>query len=263
MEVEGHVSLSNDENIEMVRLIVIDHYFLILECDTAQDLEFLSVTANRMEHPNWEDQKFQIHHEAYFIEKIITENQKLLFSVGKDDCKLESACFLKIWDFNSLIAGAAGYQKTEDSGLNGGTLFERSASSDKDFKAKQGPKILHLKHKNGNEIQSESIKAIRVSPDGVLGALFLEEMNKILIYQFMDNKGDLLKEKVMQKAIEAFFVDVEGFENKLELYLLKNPDPNRIASGQILLDYQMYLVYKEGVLFYSNLDDDTEPIILL
>ena len=74
----------------------------------------------------------------------------------------------------------------------------------------------------------------------------------------MDNKGDLLTEKAMQKSIITKKVSLEDFvcENEcaiLDLYIFKNKE----VLGDIRSSYQIYLLYFENILFYRDLSDNT------
>ena len=93
-------------------MVFLDHYFLFLarKYNAGEDSpcgEFLYLTKNMMIH-NF-DQTFQIHHESFYIEKVVNARHKLLFSMGKDRQISEGgqieeeAYFIKIWDFMSLV----------------------------------------------------------------------------------------------------------------------------------------------------------------
>jgi len=64
-----------------------------------------------------------LHSEAYYIDKVITKKQKLLFTMGKDYREgSESALFIKIWDFKTLIDGVVPGCKTKPAFLTISTL---------------------------------------------------------------------------------------------------------------------------------------------
>lgn len=54
-----------------------------------------------------------LHHESFYIEKVVDSKHKLLFSMGKDNFldenrnPAEEAYFIKIWDFMSLVEGTS------------------------------------------------------------------------------------------------------------------------------------------------------------
>ena len=104
--------------------------------------------------------------------------------------------------------------------LNGGTLFERSLSSNKDPKARTAPKIIRLKLRNGTDIVEDDICAISVSSDAVVSAIFLESTQEILVYRFLDSKGNLLTEKAMQKPIVTLS-EIAGLGTLHEIYIFK------------------------------------------
>ena len=51
-----------------------------------------------------------------------------------------------------------------------------------------------------NRGYNEPLQAIRVSPDGVIGAVVLQN-NEIMIYRFMDKNNELIPEKISRKPI--------------------------------------------------------------
>ena len=77
----------------------------------------------------------------------------------------------------------------------------------------------------------------------------------------MEDNGDLQTEKAMQKSILTLEVEAENFTNLLDLYILKGKEMRE--TGYMEHDYQIYLVYQEGVLFYPDLDKNTAPVVVL
>lgn len=65
----------------------------------------------------------------------------------------------------------------------------------------------------------------------------------------------------MQKSIVTLEVNVDNFTNLLDLYILKGKESRE--TGYMEHDYQIYLIYREGVLFYPDLDKNTRPVTLL
>ena len=97
-------------------MVFLDHYFLFLarkyNAEDSQPCgEFLYLTKNMVVHNA--ANPFMIHHEAFYIEKVVNANHKLLFTMGKDRQLSETgqveeeAYFIKIWDFVSLVEGTS------------------------------------------------------------------------------------------------------------------------------------------------------------
>ena len=94
---------------------------------------------------------------------------------------------------------------------------------------------------------------MRVSNDGVFGGIYVQS-NEILIYRFMAPNGDLLPEKVSQKPVFVHTINAPNFRKMLDLYIFKKP-----GVGNDNDDYQMYVLFEEGILLYSNIDRRCEP----
>ena len=112
----SQISLKNDGLVEIMRMVFLDHYFLFLarkyNAEDSQPCgEFLYLTKNMVVHNA--ANPFMIHHEAFYIEKVVNANHKLLFTMGKDRQLSETgqveeeAYFIKIWDFVSLVEGTS------------------------------------------------------------------------------------------------------------------------------------------------------------
>ena len=67
-----------------------------------------------------------------------------------------------------------------------------------DPKAQKAPRHIVIMHNGRN--YNDQLQAIRVSPDGVIGAVVLSN-NEILVYRFMEKSGDLISEKIARKPI--------------------------------------------------------------
>jgi len=80
------VSLKHDSQIEIMRMVFLDHYFLFLarkySADGSAQGEYLFLTKNMVVHNA--SNPFMIHHESYYIEKVVNSKHKLLFTMGKD-----------------------------------------------------------------------------------------------------------------------------------------------------------------------------------
>ena len=112
----SQISLKNDGLVEIMRMVFLDHYFLFLarkyNAEDSQPCgEFLYLTKNMVVHNA--ANPFMIHHEAFYIEKVVNASHKLLFTMGKDRQLSETgqveeeAYFIKIWDFVSLVEGTS------------------------------------------------------------------------------------------------------------------------------------------------------------
>jgi len=97
-------------------MVFLDHYFLFLARKYSQEDqqpigEFLYLTKNMVVHNA--SNPFMMHHESLYIEKVVNNRHKLLFSMGKDRQLNENrqieeeAYFIKIWDFMSLVEGTS------------------------------------------------------------------------------------------------------------------------------------------------------------
>ena len=96
---------------------------------------------------------------------------------------------------------------------------------------------------------------MRVSNDGVLGGIYVQS-NEILIYKFQDSNGDLLPEKKSSNPIEIHKINVANFRKMIDLYIFKKPGSN---VGNDPEDYQMYVLFEEGILLYNSIDRRSEP----
>jgi hypothetical protein len=84
-------------------MIYLDMFFLFLckeKVDEEQEIEFL-VSTKSMEI----QKKFMIHHQTYYVDKVVNAQMKLLYSFGLDaafneDGEMQDKAFvIKIWDF--------------------------------------------------------------------------------------------------------------------------------------------------------------------
>jgi len=93
---------------------------------------------------------------------------------------------------------------------------------------------------------------MRVSPDGVFGGIYVQ--NEVMIYRFMTPNGDLLPEKVSGRPVETHRVNHANFQKMLDLYIFRKPGANDVSA-----DYQMYVLFEEGILLYPNIERKMEP----
>ena len=61
--------------------------------------------------------------------------------------------------------------------LHGGSLFSRTVQQDPHPKAKEGPKIVHLRTKRQDDLGADDIGAMEISNDGVFGAIYATSTN--------------------------------------------------------------------------------------
>ena len=92
---------------------------------------------------------------------------------------------------------------------------------------------------------------MRVSNDGVFGGIYVQS-NEIFIYRFMTPNGDLLPDKHLQKPVVDLKVNVPNFRNMQDLYIFKKPG----SSAHEQDDYQMYVLFEEGILLYNSIITD-------
>jgi hypothetical protein len=94
---------------------------------------------------------------------------------------------------------------------------------------------------------------MRVSNDGVYGGIYVQS-NEILIYRFMAPNGDLWPDNSKTKQpVMVHQVNHPKFEKMHDLYIFKNPE-NVSGNGE----YQMYVLFEEGILLYNNIQGRTE-----
>ena len=67
-----------------------------------------------------------------------------------------------------------------------------------------------------------------------------------------------MPEKQAQKPVGDHKINFGNFKKMLDLYIYKKPG----SSGQSDEDYQMYVLFEEGILLYNNIDRRTEPQIV-
>lgn len=107
-------------------------------------------------------------------------------------------------------------------GICGGTLWEKARQNDQmtvnDPKAEFAPKIIRLTHNNRD--YTDELIVMRVSQDGAIGGVYVQS-NEILIYRFMDRRGDLLPERTSKKPVFVHKIVNQNFKKILDLYIFK------------------------------------------
>lgn len=121
------------------------------------------------------------------------------------------------------------------------------------------PKCIRLKQKNGRDFAQDESIVMRVSSDGVFGGIFVQSTNEIYIYRFMATNGDLLPDKVASKPIETHKINNGNFRKMLDLYIYKKKGKDDSGDHD---EYQMYVLFEEGVLLYNSIERRTEPQVV-
>ena len=68
-----------------------------------------------------------------------------------------------------------------------------------------------------------------------------------------------MPEKKSQNPIEIHKINVANFRKMLDLYIFKKPDS---GAGNDPEDYQMYVLFEEGILLYNSIDRRSEPQVV-
>ena len=68
-----------------------------------------------------------------------------------------------------------------------------------------------------------------------------------------------MPEKKSQNPIEIHKINVANFRKMLDLYIFKKPGSN---VGNDPEDYQMYVLFEEGILLYNSIDRRSEPQVV-
>ena len=75
----------------------------------------------------------------------------------------------------------------------------------------------------------------------------------------MAANGDLLPEKVSQKPVETHKINIGNFRKMLDLYIFKKSGTTGSNENE---DYQMYVLFEEGILLYNNIERRAEPQVV-
>ena len=136
-------------------------------------------------------------------------------------------------------------------GLCGGTIWDKARqveSKELDPKAQYSPRLIQIMHNNRNYV--DQLQAIRVSPDGVIGAVVLET-NEILVYRFMDNKNELIPEKAARKPIQIHKLNHRHLTKVIDLFVSKKSGNQNDHGNE---EYQMYVLFENGVILFNGVD---------
>ena len=148
-----------------------------------------------------------------------------------------------------------------EGGLCGGTIWDKNnrmdTSSGNDPKAQKAPRCIAITH--NNRVYTDELLAIRVSPDGVIGAIVLQN-NEILIYRFMDRNGDLLPEKQAKKPVRTHTIHYKHLTEVTDIFIFKKQGHNNDYDQE---EYCMYLVFKDGIILFNGVDRRNDQIVVL
>jgi len=103
----------------------------------------------------------------------------------------------------------------------------------------------------------DTVKAFRVSKDAVIAAAVFGN-DEVHIYRLFDAKGDFLGDKKPIAPVQKFKLHKpEIYGDVIDLLIHKKVETN----GSV--DYQMYLVSTNGVLWFSSIEkrEDCKPVI--
>ena len=101
---------------------------------------------------------------------------------------------------------------------------------------------------------------MRVSADGVLGAIYLSTIRRIVIYQFMGKEEELLCEtKINKPKAELQILECEEFQTIHDLHIFWNPK----SETKDVKDYQMYVLSDKGILLYPNINSNNLPKVIM
>lgn len=93
-----------------------------------------------------------------------------------------------------------------------------------------------------------------VSSDGVYGGIYVQG-TEINIYRFMAPNGDLLPEKIVSRPVATHQAGHGNWQKMTEMYIFKKPG----GVGGEQADYQMYVLFEEGILLFNDISRRLEP----
>ncbi len=104
---------------------------------------------------------------------------------------------------------------------------------------------------------TDAVKAFRVSKDAVVAAAVFES-NEIHIFRLFDAKGDFLDKKAATPVQKFKLFKPETYGEVLDLQIHRRMDH---STNQV--DYQLYLISTNGVLFFPSVErrDDCKPVL--
>ena len=108
-----------------------------------------------------------------------------------------------------------------------------------DPKAEINPRLIPIL-KNDKPCEA-NLQAFRVSNDGVLGALVLEN-GEIFIYNFIDSDGTLIIDKLAKRPKKVIIVTFGHLKKSIDLFIFKQR-----TDGPGALKYDMFLLFENGI----------------
>jgi hypothetical protein len=105
--------------------------------------------------------------------------------------------------------------------------------------------------------------AVRFSKDGQFCACVFAPKDKdfaeVMLYRLMDKTGNhLLPEKTARKPLRVFKVpEIKKFGQVVDLFIF-----SQISSTEGL-QYNMYLIFDHGIMYYPAIDKRVEPVVKL
>lgn len=140
----------------------------------------------------------------------------------------------------------------------GGTYWTKKQIED-DRTAQHAPRMVPIVI-NGKSY-TEALRQVRVSPDGVFAAVVLQNYD-IVIYRFQDKDGNLLPDKLAMRPVVTLKRKAEHMTDVIDLFLFKRLE--RIQAGGVGgIQYCLYLVFKNGVLLYQDIEKRPDPIVII
>jgi hypothetical protein len=91
----------------------------------------------------------------------------------------------------------------------------------------------HIPILKGDKLYLDALQAVRVSNDGVLGALVLENMElskaiseahkalEIFVYKFIDSEGNLIADKIAKKPKKVIKITFGHLRKAIDLFIFK------------------------------------------
>ena len=126
-----------------------------------------------------------------------------------------------------------------------------------DPKAQKAPRLIQIMYNNRN--YNEQLQAIRVSPDGVIGAVVLQS-NEILVYRFMDRNNELIAEKAARKPIIVHKLNHRHLTRVIDLYIFKKPGSQNEHGVD---EYSMFVLFENGVILFNGVERRTDQLVVM
>lgn len=108
-----------------------------------------------------------------------------------------------------------------------------------DPKAEINPRLIPIL--KNDKPYTDGLQAFRVSNDGVLGALVVEN-GEIFIYKFIDSDGTLIVDKLAKKHKKVIKVTFGHLKKANDLFIFKQRN-----DGPAAVKYNMFLLFENGI----------------